>query len=258
MTTQFTNRDLALGLLYGVEDQSDRVEDQFDIQGQLDAIKLVLNRNQKHDEATASEIATLSKELASANAEDFDLLDIGLSESLHRSTYMDAAHSMSAVGMLAPFVESLFVSIFKILRSDQQDSIKGEDCRTIAAQRDFWNPHFIFRAGGRSTHLVKGIKQLSDSTGLVKFLPDDLETTLSALFAYRNNMFHHGFEWPMEERKKFDKKIQNHQWPPEWFEVSTIGGKPWIFYMSRSFIDHCLKTIDQVLDGFGKYSDAMK
>ena len=97
---------------------------------------------------------------------------------------------MSAVGMLAPFVESLFESIFKILRSHQQNSIKVEDCRTIAAQHDFWNPPFIIRAGGRSTDLVKGIKQLSDSTGLVKFLPDDLETTLSALFAYRNKMFH--------------------------------------------------------------------
>lgn len=252
MTIQFTNRDLALGLLYGGGG-----EDQFDFQSQLDAIKLVLNRNQKHDEATASKIATLSKERASANAEDSDLVDFELSENLHRSTYMDAAHSMSAVGMLAPFVESLFVSIFKILRSDQQDSIKVEDCRTIAAQHDFWNPHFMFRAGGRSTDLVKGIRQLSDSTGLEKFLPDDLEKTLSALFAYRNKMFHHGFEWPMKERKVFGERIQNEQWRSEWFEVSTTGDEPWIFYMNRSFIDHCLKTIDQVLDGVGKYSDAM-
>ena len=62
----------------------------------------------------------------------------------------------------------------------------------------------------------------------------------------------------MKERKNFGERIQNQQWPSEWFEVSTIGAAPWIFYMSRSFIDHCLKTIDQVLDGVGKYSAPMQ
>ena len=79
MTIQFTNRDVALGLLYG-----GGVEDQFDFQSQLEVIKLVLNRNQKHDEATTSKISTLSKELSSANAEDSDLLDFELIKNFHR------------------------------------------------------------------------------------------------------------------------------------------------------------------------------
>ena len=41
--------------------------------------------------------------------------------------------------------------------------------------------------------LVAGILQLCDATGLVKKLPSDLEVTLSALFIYRNRMFHDGF-----------------------------------------------------------------
>ena len=40
----------------------------------------------------------------------------------------------------------------------------------------------------------------------VKYLPDDLEPTLSALFAYRNAMFHSGFEWPRKELERFEKK----------------------------------------------------
>ena len=70
--------------------------------------------------------------------------------------------------------------------------------------------------------------------------------TLAALFAYRNKMFHNGFEWPMKERHKFSEEIQRRGWPPEWFKKSTSGDQPWIFYMSADFIQHCLDTIDQV------------
>ena len=66
-------------------------------------------------------------------------------------------------------------------------------------------------------------------------------------------MFHHGFEWPMKERHKFDKTIQQKGWPPEWFEKSETGDEPWVFYMSAQFIQHCLTTIDQVLEGVGTY-----
>ena len=75
----------------------------------------------------------------------------------------------------------------------------------------------------------------------------------SALFTYRNRMFHHGFEWPMNERKKFDEMIREEGWPPEWFRKSESGGEPWIFYMSDQFVQHCLTTIDQVLEGVGRY-----
>ncbi len=246
MTIRITHRDLALHLVR-----------EADFEAQLLAIKVVLDRNQQHEEATASRISAFRAELCHAPSENPDLLQFELMERLRDSAFLDAAHSMSAVGMLAPIVESLFVSIFQALRNDQQKGLEAEDPRAVASQNDYWNPHLVFRSGQKSTNLIEGIKQLSASTGLVGVLPDLLEETLSALFAYRNKMLHCGFEWPIHDRRKFGERIQTEGWPSEWFETSSSDDDPRIYYMSRSFIDHCLKTIDQVLDGVGKYQTSL-
>ena len=81
---------------------------------------------------------------------------------------------------------------------------------------------------------------------------------LAALFGYRNNMFHNGFEWPLEKREKFAQRIKNSGWPDAWFGKATRDKEPWIFYMSPDFIEHCLHTIDQVLEGVGRYLLANK
>jgi len=77
---------------------------------------------------------------------------------------------------------------------------------------------------------------------------------LRALFAYRNKMFHWGFEWPPEERKAFAAQIA--QWPSNWFATATEDGNPWIFYLTDVFVDHCLEQVDQVVLGIGAYVDA--
>ena len=128
-----------------------------------------------------------------------------------------------------------------------------EDPRVKASQNEFWDPHFVFGQGGPRTNLVAGIQQLANSTGLAAFLPGGYETMLSALIAYRNKMFHNGFEWPKAEREKFDDRIVDEGWPAEWFTKSTSDDKPWIFYMSNDFIQHCLATIDDILEGVGAY-----
>ena len=241
MKIQFTNRDLALDLV-----------DEADFQAHLLAIKVVLDRNQEHKEATASRIAAFKAELHDASSEDHDLLQFELAEGQRDLAFLDATHSMLAVGTLAPFVEALYVSIFKALRNMQQTSLQAEGPRAAASQDDYWDPHLVFCGGKRRRDVTQGIKQLSASIGLMEVLPDHIEKTLSALFAYRNKMFHCGFEWPMKDRQKFSERIQTEGWPPDWFETSP-SDDPRIFYMSRSFIDHCLKTIGQVLDGVGKY-----
>ena len=89
----------------------------------------------------------------------------------------------------------------------------------------------------------------SPLTGLTAHLPADLKPTLQALFEYRNNMFHFCFEWPTNERERFQKRTAD--WPSDWFSMATIDHKPWIFYLTDAFIDHCLTIIDSVLGGVG-------
>ena len=108
MTTRFTCRDLGLSPLR-----------EADIQGELLVIKDVLDRNQQHEGATTSKISALEAELRDTPSEDRGRLEVELVEQLRDLAFLDAAHSMSAVGMLAPFVGSLFMSIFEPLRSDQ-------------------------------------------------------------------------------------------------------------------------------------------
>ena len=155
---------------------------------------------------------------------------------------------MSTVGMLAPFIESLFVAIFSHLGKREARNKNASGPTTDASYAHFWDPHYVERAGKmKKDGLVNGIVRLSHSTRLASH---DLEAVLTALFSYRNKMFHHGFEWPEHEREKF-RGLQRKAGRTG-FQISH-DRKPWVFYMRASFIEHCLTTIDQVLEGLGKY-----
>jgi hypothetical protein len=66
-------------------------------------------------------------------------------------------------------------------------------------------------------------------------------------------MFHHGFEWPLKERIRFEK--QRKEWSEDtWFRVSTTGDRPWIIYMTDSFIEDWLNTIAQIIGAIGKFA----
>ena len=239
---EITNRDRALFLI-----------EEYDLEAQLLAIRSLLKRNSESDKGLEAEIKALEAEIRRHNDEYAEYLQDSRIEHLHGSVFQDAAHSMSAVGMLAPFVESLFVAVFNGLRASRPPTDAATDGRVSALHDAFWDPHYMFEGAQRQKHVVRGIRQVSESTGLMAYLPDSLFKTLSALFEYRNRMFHHGFEWPIDEREKFSRSILQNQWPSNWFTRSSSAGKPWIFYMSPEFIQHCLATIDQVLDGVGRY-----
>jgi hypothetical protein len=51
----------------------------------------------------------------------------------------------------------------------------------------------------------------------------------------------------------FQKMIIDEGWPSDWFEKSESGHEPWIFYMSQSFVSHCLAMIEDVLKGLGAF-----
>ena len=162
---------------------------------------------------------------------------------------------MSAVGMLAPFLESLFYQAFQgfgLQFSNLPIGPTSHDRWGRPAQ-DQWDCHFVWKNGKRSQDLVGGIMQLSDAIELTIFLPADTKQILEVLFAYRNKMFHCGFEWPLEERKRFEQRIARSNWPPSWISKATSGGEPWVFYLTDEFIKLCLTFIKAVVEGIGKY-----
>lgn len=224
----------------------------LDYEAQLVAVRALLR---SHEEAAKSfeheieEIKRFAEQLSGMrNEQAVDEL-IGR---YHDSVYQDAAYSMAAIGMLAPLFESLFTTAFRGIheRFHSDGRVVGHE-RWRQSESEVWDCHNFWSNGRRSTNLVEGIMQLADACGLAQYLPSNIRPTLDALFAYRNKMFHSGFEWPQREREKFDARLR--EWPQDWFSKSESGGEPWVFYMSRSFIEHCIETIDGVLDGLGQY-----
>ena len=215
----------------------------INLKAHLLAIKNLLQRNRKSDEELKREIESLIEQ---AEQQDEDDRWVWRAQD---EAFQAAAHSMAAVGMLAPFVEMLFVRIFESIRNR-----KLHDPEPQSKEKKFWNPKQ--KKGGVSN----GIKTLAEYSGLAEFLPDDYHKTVDALFCYRNAMFHNGFEWPEEECEKFQKA--SLVWPQGWFESASRDGffKSGVeadlhpdtrrFDMQAKFIEHCLNTIDKVIEGF--------
>ena len=245
---KLSNRDQALLLIR-----------QHDLESQLIAIKGVLRQNREAEQQVAEAIKALDAQIHSYASDDDEYqmhMENHWVDTLHGAVFQDAAHSMSAVGMIAPLFESLLVSIFEGLRErfETGKTPVAESVRGPRSATKFWDPRLTFVDGKwQNLGLVQGTKQISDAIGLFSFLPEGFASMHTALTAYRNCMFHNGFEWPVKDRKKFDERIVAEAWPEGWFTKSTSGDEPWIFYMSADFIEHCLHTIDQVLKGVGRY-----
>lgn len=243
-----SNRDLALGMI-----------GEPDLEAQLLAITSLICRNQQADEALAAEVKQRDEDIRRnprRNEMDRMCREARWLEALHHSGFQSAAHSMAAVAMLAPFFESLFVFVFSGLRREYEqgsDYASSDDPRVAASQDAFWDSRFVFKGRGRRRKIAAGIEQLAHTTGLAGYLPSGCVEMLSALFEYRDRMFHLGFEWPCEDLVKFDNLVRSRKWPAEWFRKATRGDKPWIFYLSDEFITHCLKSIDEILEGVGAY-----
>lgn len=226
----------------------------FDYDAQLNAIRCLLLRQREDASSQRHLIAEIEAQaLQISGPQNERTIDEWLDE-LHFSTYQNAAHSMAAVGMLAPFIEFIFHQAF--LNIPKYCPIASVNLpshpRWQQANMDKWDCHFVWENSRRRRDLVEGILQLADDVGLQSRLPGDLRQMLKALYGYRNKMFHHGFEWPMDERHNFAKCKED--WPDDWFSVSTSDGKPWIFYMSDTFIDKWILVTQQIIKSIVGYA----
>ena len=223
-----------------------------DYDAQLMAIRDVFSRHRHSDRELSDEIKHIDEIKVYAER----LVD-ERPELLYISSYQGMAHSMAAVGILAPFVESMFYSAFYRVREAffSMDGAHAQHPRWELSAKGQWDCHFVYdKDGNRKKNLVGGILELAEAVGLAPHLPHDLKPTLEALFEYRNKMFHFGMEWPVSERSKFEKRIVGASWPPDWFGKETLSGDPALFYLTDAFVDHCLKSIDHVIDGIGTFA----
>lgn len=240
-------------------DAACKVLPDLDYVAQLVAISHALRRHHEADEELQREIADIEEEAQRTSGLRNMVAVSERTDRLYTSVYQDAAHSMAAVGMLAPMIESMFYQAFQGIRQVFHSETKPptNHARWQQPAEDQWDCHFVWSKGRRSENLVEGIMQLADAVGLKPHLPGDLQLTLQALFEYRNKMFHCGFEWSLHERHKFAKRIADAKWPADWFATATSGGEPWVFYMTDAFVQRVIEMLDQVICGIGTYCKAM-
>jgi hypothetical protein len=229
----------------------------LDYEAQLIAIGNLLRLHKKEDERAADQVKELedfarrSTGLRSEFAID-DWVDL-----LHGSTYQEAAHSMAAIGMIGPLIESLFYQAFQGIRAVYygEGVIPAGSPRSIIQNADsFWDCHLIYNPEQNKCNkdLSSGILDLAEAIGLKSYIPAGLIPMLPALYRYRNKMFHFGFEWPKRECHSFAKEIARSGWQ-QWFLSATRNGVPFIFYITEQFVQANLVAVHELLNGFGGY-----
>ncbi len=97
---EVTDRDIALGILPP------------DYEAQLVAILDLLSSSREAEERKAARLRELD---ATGRVQPSERIADERVDQLHGITYQDATHSMAAVGLLAPFIESMFVHFFRHL-----------------------------------------------------------------------------------------------------------------------------------------------
>jgi hypothetical protein len=228
---------------------------------QIKAIRAMLALFEAHG---IQRYVSLDALVAKANEHsDFELrtkADHEAGEYFEVTGYLQRAYSMGAVGMLAPFIETIFKQAFEAMAEQlfsQLEPLPHDRWKMPETER--WDcSRYVIKEGKSEKGIVKGILQLSDALGLRQYLPDDFGPRIDALFSYRNAMFHNGFEWPKKERLKFATTIRKKKWPNEWFAkaMTNEGFKDeevWFFTLSDTFISETIDWIEKVLDGLGSF-----
>ena len=188
---------------------------EFDYVSQLQAARQLLVNNEQAEAKLSEEIEDIQGWTATVSRDEGDVAFVHTIELISESIYQQLAHSMAAVGVIAPVIEAVF-----------KDAVRraGEEL----PPRNF----------------VERLPEIISRTGMNDYLPDELAVTMAALFRYRNTLFHWGFEWPADECERFQNAM--NQWPPGWFTVVTLEMQQEVFIMSPTFIEHCLQTAETV------------
>lgn len=166
---------------------------------------------------------------------------------------MEAHHNMNCIANIAPLIECIFIHTFGYIRENKDTLSKHHrwDGKDRCDDKDRWDCHYYYPDNKKPKikNISKGIPQLLEAIGIRKEFPEDMDKTLTALFAYRNSMFHNGYEWPIKEKEDFIKKANKEKWESnneEWFECGSADSG--IIPMSDSFIEESMDFARTIID----------
>ncbi|CUX06668.1 Yma [Agrobacterium tumefaciens str. B6] len=233
----------------------------LDLEAQLIAIRAIIARNAAAAKDASDQIDKMAEWARQSKGRVSDhATDLWVDE-MHASVYSDAAASMAALGMFAPLIESIFTHTFRALhrmyRSSETPFPAHERWTRLPEEMiDRWSANIYVDVEAARTDLPAGIKQLSHAVGLSKFITKSDFRLVNALLNYRNRMFHMGFEWPLEDRQKFEKLVNQNRWET-FFTSSRHGNEPWIFYLTDSTVDGLPDWVDELITKIGLFARSL-
>lgn len=250
---------LRLGLenLLDDRDYLFRLLDSIDWDAQLEAVSAVLARNRAAAERVSSDIDQLGERARTYDGPYHDHVVGQHVDAMYRSSYSDAAVSLSAIGMIVPMMESVFSQSFQALGAmydaKAMQPPEHQRWKRAGTHEKRWNCQWYFGQDGARNDIICGIPQLSEATGLSPYLQEDITDWIAAMLTYRNRMFHGGFEWSLEQRDQFEKLIVEKAWD-KYFQSARTGDKPWIFYLRDEIIDDMPNRMASILNSFGVFA----
>ena len=212
-----TDRDIGLAILIP------------DYMSQWVAIRGVLQRNLEAEDRASARIIEFGADIC-VHSYLQHRMDLHSATQRREKNFLDAAHSMAAIGLIAPLMESLFGRIVLYFKDVQT----WERCR-------------------RRVGVAEAFLQIAEDIDLKIYLPVHLDKILLALFAYRNKMFHCGLEWPDRDRKNFNMRVLSDEWT-RYFSRTESASEFWFFYMRKGFVERLYDTFYDIIDGVGSYA----
>lgn len=163
--------------------------------------------------------------------------------------FANVAQSLAFITTTAAFVESFFKECLPVMGEKFTESYQRDHDRFQRygeSVSSFWDPTKPTRKGDKIATMICEILEGAD---LMRFMVPNFTLVLDAIFTYRNQMIHNGFEWSLAERRKFALTIKNEGWS-EWFSVSTVDDDPWYFTITGSFSQACLELCNRSVLAF--------
>lgn len=163
--------------------------------------------------------------------------------------FANVAQSLAFVTTTAAFVESFFKERLPVLGKKFTGRYQHGHARfqrygqSVAS---FWDSTKPIRKGDGAATTICEILEGAD---LMRFMVPNFTSIIHAIFKYRNQMIHHGFEWGLAERRKFARTIGDESWR-HWFFVSETDGEPWFFTVTPTFRGDCLNLCARSVHAF--------
>ncbi len=163
--------------------------------------------------------------------------------------FAQLARSHAFICTIAAFTESFFsLSLKKVGKefSGRLNEANPRVRRFATSPESFWNTR---KPEGDRNGIAARIGDILEGANLKEYFGPDFGRLMAAIFTYRNHMVHNGYEWHLQTRRDFMKKIEDEGWSG-WFSVATTGSEPWFFTMTPAFYDACLKLCNRALLAF--------